>query len=87
MLEKIKKHLVDCGFHIMRDFLKEDAMNNREYVSMCTNITNSIYLVNAISNWENLLACLRRGDLELLGYVDLDSIMEDVEYVVYDTKS
>ena len=79
MLEKIKKHLVDCGFDIMNDFLREDDMNNGEYVSMCTNITNSIYLVNAINDWEGLLDCLRRDDLGVLGYVDLDSIMADLD--------
>jgi hypothetical protein len=79
MLEKLKKHLVDCGFDIMRDFLREDDMNNGEYVSMCTNITNSIYLVNAIKDWNGLLYCLRRDDLGVLGYVDLDSIMADLD--------
>jgi len=79
MLEKIKKHLVDCGFDIMRDFLREDDMSNGEFVSMCTSITNSMYLVNAINTWEDLLDCLRRDDLGVLGYEDLDQIMEDVE--------
>ncbi len=35
MLERIKKHLVDCGFDIMRDFLREEDMSKREFVSMC----------------------------------------------------
>ena len=81
MLEKIKKHLVDCGFDIMRDFLREDDMSKREFVSMCENISNSTYLVNAIKDWEDLLDCLKRDDLGVLGYVDLDSIMVDVEYI------
>jgi hypothetical protein len=79
MLKKIKRHLIDCGFDIMNDFLREDDMNNGEYVSMCTNVTNSMYLVNAIMDWEDLLACLRRDDLGVLGYVDLDSIMTDLD--------
>ena len=79
MLEKIKRHLVDCGFDIMNDFLREDDMSNGEYVSMCTNVTNSMYLVNAIKTWEDLLDCLRRDDLGVLGYVDLDSIMADLD--------
>ena len=79
MLEKIKRHLVDCGFDIMNDFLREDDMSNGEYVSMCTNITNSIYLVNAINTWDNLLVCITRDDLGVLGYEDLDSIMTDLD--------
>ena len=79
MLEKIKRHLVDCGFDIMRDFLREDDMSNGEFVSMCTNITNSIYLVNAINTWDNLLVCITRDDLGVLGYEDLDSIMTDLD--------
>jgi len=79
MLEKIKKHLVNCGFDIMSDFLKEDDMSKREFVSMCEGITNSMYLVNAISTWEDLLGCITRDDLGVLGYEDLDQIMEDME--------
>ena len=79
MLEKIKRHLVNCGFDIMRDFLREDDMSNGEFVSMCTNITNSIYLVNAINTWDNLLVCITRDDLGVLGYEDLDSIMTDLD--------
>ena len=81
MLEKIKKHLVDCGFDIMRDFLREEDMSKREFVSMCENITGSMYIVNTIRTWHDLLGCLTRDDLGVLGYVDLDSIMVDVEYI------
>jgi len=79
MLEKIKKHLVDCGFDIMRDFLREDDMSKREFVSMCESISNSTYLVNAIKDWEDLLDCLKRDDLGVLGYCSLDEIMADLD--------
>ena len=79
MLDRIKKHLVDCGFDIMRDFLKEDEMSKREFVGMSENITNSIYIMNAISTWEDLLDCLNRDDLGVLGYESLDQIMADLD--------
>jgi len=79
MLEKIKKHLVDCGFDIMRDFLRENDMSHVEFVSMSESITNSMYLVNAISTWEDLLDRLKADHLGVLGYEDLDSIMQEVE--------
>ncbi len=79
MLERIKKHLVDCGFDIMRDFLREEDMSKREFVSMCGNITDSMYLVKSISDWEDLLDCLKRDDLGVLGYESLDQIMADLD--------
>ena len=79
MLERIKKHLVDCGFDIMRDFLKEDEMSKREFVGMSESITNSIYIVSSIKVWEDLLDCLNRDDLGVLGYVSLDQIMADLD--------
>ena len=79
MLEKIKKHLVDCGFDIMRDFLREEDMTSVEFVSMCENISNSMYIVNLIRTWEDLLGCLNRDDLGVLGYENLDQIMADLD--------
>ncbi len=79
MLERVKKHLVDCGFDIMRDFLREEDMSKREFVSMCGNITDSMYLVKSISDWEDLLDCLKRDDLGVLGYESLDQIMADLD--------
>ena len=79
MLERIKKHLVDCGFDIMRDFLKEDEMSKREFVGMSESITNSIYIVSSIIVWEDLLDCLNRDDLGVLGYESLDQIMADLD--------
>jgi hypothetical protein len=79
MLERIKKHLVDCGFDIMRDFLREGDMTSVEFIGMCENITNSIYIVNLIRTWEDLLDCLNRDDLGVLGYESLDQIMADLD--------
>ena len=79
MLEKIKKHLVDCGFDIMRDFLREEDMTSVEFVSMCENISNSMYIVNLIRTWDDLLGCITRGDLWVLGYENLDQIMADLD--------
>ena len=79
MLEKIKKHLVDCGFDIMRDFLREEDMSKREFVSFSENITGSMYIVNTIRTWHDLLGCLTRDDLGVLGYEGLDSLMADLD--------
>jgi len=79
MLERIKKHLVDCGFDIMRDFLREEDMTSVEFVSMCENISNSMYIVNLIRTWEDLLGCITRDDLGVLGYEGLDALMEDLD--------
>ena len=79
MLEKVKKHLVDCGFDIMRDFLKEGEMTKMEFVCMSEGLSNSMYLVDSISDWEDLLDCLRRDDLGVLGYVCLDDIMNELD--------
>ena len=80
MLKRVKKHLVECGFDIMRDFLKEDEMCKGDFVGMSESITNSIYIVSSISTWEDLLDCLNRDDLGVLGYESLDQIMTDLDY-------
>ena len=79
MLERVKKHLVDCGFDIMRDFLREEDMSKREFVCMSQNIADSMYLVKSIGDWEDLLDCLKRDDLGVLGYESLDQIMADLD--------
>jgi len=54
-------------------------MTSVEFVSMCENISNSMYIVNLIRTWDDLLGCITRADLGVLGYENLDQIMADLD--------
>ena len=76
MLVKVKMYLRDCGFSIMKDFMKED-MDEREFVGMCSNICAAMYRVMNMETWDDLTDMISKDDLGVLGYISLQDLMDD----------
>ena len=76
-LKKVKEHLKECGFSIMKDFLKEKDMDESEYVVMCSNICAVVYKVENIETWDDLTDMIGDDDLGILGYTSLQELMDD----------
>tara|TARA_R110000796_G_scaffold45326_1_gene109682 strand:- start:2154 stop:2420 length:267 start_codon:yes stop_codon:yes gene_type:complete len=78
MLKVIKKHLVECGFDLVRDFLLEFS-EEREYVSLAEQIASAQWAAKGIEDWDQLVQLLEEDEFGILGYLNLDDLISDVE--------
>ena len=81
-LNCIKKHLVECGISIQRDFLKEDEFDCEEYVSMVEDLSCAMYVASRLNSWQELSDKINKDIFGILGYFDLDSVIEDCSFSI-----
>jgi len=77
-LKKVKKYLVEGGIDMLKDFSKEDSISKDEFVGHSLCALEVIYDVNKLEDWDGLTKMIYNGELGILGYENLDDLMEDV---------
>ena len=77
LLKEVKKYLKDCGFTIMKDFLREGDIDQSEYEVLCSNICAVMYKVEHLATWDDLTDMIGEDGLGILGYTSLQELMDD----------
>ena len=77
-LKKVKKYLVEGGIDMLKDFSKEDSISKDEFVGHSLCALEVIYDVNKLEGWDGLTKMIYNDELGILGYENLDDLMEDV---------
>jgi hypothetical protein len=77
-LKKVKKYLVEGGFDMLKDFSKEGGISKDVFIGHSLHLVETIHDVMHLDSWDELIKMVYNGELGVLGYGNLDDLMEDV---------